>query len=61
MTGKKKVSKYFKDEKWSLPEKENAQLLFSDNKLVWIINNRMDDRFKVTKLTKEILKIELTT
>ena len=59
MTGKKKLSKFFKDEKWSLPEKEEALLLISDNKLVWILNNRMDDRFKVTNKTKDILKITI--
>ncbi|PNQ72868.1 tRNA lysidine(34) synthetase TilS [Hanstruepera neustonica] len=58
MTGKKKLSKFFKDEKWSLPQKEEALLLVSnDNKIIWIINSRMDDRFKLTNNTNQILKI----
>lgn len=59
MTGKKKLSKYFKDEKMSLLDKENAWLLCSKNEIVWVLNKRADNRFKVTEKTKNILKIEL--
>ncbi|MFS4483176.1 tRNA lysidine(34) synthetase TilS [Hyunsoonleella sp. 2307UL5-6] len=59
MKGKKKLSKYFKDEKLSLLDKENVWLLCSDNDVIWVINRRADERFKVTKTTKTILKIEL--
>lgn len=59
MKGKKKLSKYFKDEKLSLPEKERALLLCSEDKIVWVVGRRTDDRFKVTKTTKHILKISL--
>lgn len=59
MKGKKKLSKFFKDEKLSLLEKENIWVLCSDNEVVWIINRRADNRFKVTESTKQIIKIEL--
>jgi tRNA(Ile)-lysidine synthase len=59
MTGKKKVSKYFKDEKLSLLDKENTWLLYSGDDIVWVINRRADNRFRVTENTKNILKIEL--
>ncbi|GGZ92611.1 tRNA lysidine(34) synthetase TilS [Algibacter mikhailovii] len=59
MTGKKKISKYFKDEKLSLLEKENTWLLLSGNDIVWVLNRRADNRFRVTEHTKRILKIEL--
>lgn len=59
MKGKKKLSKYFKDEKFSLIDKENAWLLISDNALVWVIGRRPDERFKVTEDTKRIIKIEV--
>lgn len=59
MTGKKKLSKYFKDEKYSMLDKENAWLLCSGNEIIWIVGKRADDRFKVTEATKQILKIEL--
>ncbi len=56
---RKKVSKFFKDEKMSLSEKEDAWLLCSGNEIVWIINKRADERFKVTEKTTQILKIEV--
>jgi tRNA(Ile)-lysidine synthase len=60
MEGKsKKVSKFFKDEKLSLLEKENMWLLCSDNQIVWIIGIRQDENFKIRKTTKNILKIRL--
>ncbi len=58
MKGKKKLSKYFKDEKLSLIDKENISLLCSGNDIVWIIGKRADDRFKVDDRTNQILKIE---
>ncbi|WP_457619060.1 tRNA lysidine(34) synthetase TilS [Lutibacter sp.] len=59
LQGKKKISKFFKDEKLSLIDKENTWLLCSDNNVVWIIGKRLDDRFKVSKSTSTILKIKL--
>jgi tRNA(Ile)-lysidine synthase len=58
MQGKKKLSKFFKDEKLSLVTKENCWLLESGNTLVWLIGLRADDRYKVSNTTQEILKIE---
>ncbi|MFN3753864.1 tRNA lysidine(34) synthetase TilS [Flavobacterium sp.] len=60
MTGKKKLSKYFKDEKFSLLEKANIWLLCSDDKIVWIVGKRQDERFKITASTTKILKINYT-
>ena len=60
MTGKKKISKYLKDEKLSLVEKENTWLLTSDEKVIWVLGRRPDERFKVGENTKQILKVELT-
>jgi tRNA(Ile)-lysidine synthase len=62
MKGKsKKLSKFFKDEKLSLIEKEQLWILWSGNKVVWIIGFRQDERFKVNELTKNILRIALET
>lgn len=58
MHGKKKVSKYFKDEKFSLIDKENQWLLCSNDEIVWIINHRADQRFIANNNTKNILKLE---
>lgn len=59
MKGKKKISKYLKDEKLSLVEKENTWVLISNNKVVWVVGRRSDNRFKVADDTNQILKIEL--
>jgi tRNA(Ile)-lysidine synthase len=60
MNGKKKLSKFFKDEKFSLLDKSNTWLLCSDNQIVWVVGNRQDERFKVTETTTRILKINYT-
>ena len=60
MTGKKKLSKFFKDQKIPVNQKETIWLLLSDGEIVWVVNHRLDDRFKVTTNTKEILRINLT-
>lgn len=59
MKGKKKISKYLKDEKLSLVEKENTWVLTSNNEIVWVVGKRADERFKVTEKTKQILKIQI--
>ncbi|WP_396151851.1 tRNA lysidine(34) synthetase TilS [Flavobacterium sp.] len=59
MLGKKKLSKFFKDEKISVIDKEKIWLLCSEKRIVWIVGKRMDDQFKVTENTQTILKIQL--
>ncbi len=59
MKGKKKLSKYFKDKKLSILEKENIWLLCSEKEIIWVINNRLDNRYKITDKTKNILKFEI--
>jgi len=56
----KKLSKFFKDEKFSLIDKENSWLLCSEDKIVWVVGFRQDERFKATQNTKKILKIAVT-
>jgi tRNA(Ile)-lysidine synthase len=59
MKGLKKVSDFFIDEKYSIPEKENAWILASGDQLVWIVGKRLDDRFKINKDTRKILRLML--
>lgn len=60
MNGKsKKVSKLFKDEKLSLLQKENSWILYSDNKIVWVVGIRQDERFKIENTTINSLQIAL--
>ena len=61
MKGKKKLSKFFKDEKMDVISKEKQWLLCSDNKIVWVVGKRADERFKVEDSTQQIIKITLHT
>lgn len=59
MQGKKKLSKYFKDEKLSLLEKKQIWLLCNNNNdIIWVINKRQDNRF-LAKNLKNSVKIIL--
>jgi tRNA(Ile)-lysidine synthase len=57
MQGKKKVSKYFKDEKFTLFQKQETWILESNKQIVWIIGHRADERFKVENTTQTTIKI----
>ncbi|MFN7045410.1 MAG: tRNA lysidine(34) synthetase TilS [Flavobacterium sp.] len=59
MNGKKKLSKYFKDEKYSLLDKENQWLLCSEDQIVWVIGKRADNRFTSNETTQNNIKIVL--
>ncbi|MFO7922344.1 MAG: tRNA lysidine(34) synthetase TilS [Bacteroidales bacterium] len=59
LTGLKKLSDFFIDNKFSLVEKEKTWLLASGNRLAWIIGHRIDERFKITDRTTEILMLTL--
>jgi tRNA(Ile)-lysidine synthase len=59
MTGKKKLSKYFKDEKYSLLDKENQWLLCTDDQIIWVIGKRADQRFLARKDTVKTIQIAL--
>jgi tRNA(Ile)-lysidine synthase len=61
MKRKKKLSDYFIDNKYSILDKENCHILESDGKIVWITGDRIDNRFRITKLTKKMLIIEVKT
>jgi tRNA(Ile)-lysidine synthase len=58
LKGSKKVSDFLINIKLSLPEKKKIRILESNGKIVWLVNHRIDDRFKVTDETTEILRIE---
>jgi tRNA(Ile)-lysidine synthase len=59
MKGRKKISDFFVDQKWTLFEKDRAWLLTSGGEVAWIIGHRVDDRFKVTDGTTTIYQITM--
>lgn len=59
LQGEKKISEFYKNLKYSILDKENQWLLCSENDIIWVVGQRIDDRYKITKSTKTIYKIEL--
>ncbi len=54
---KKKVSKYFIDQKVPLHVKDKVWVLESARRIVWICGMRLDERFKVKDKTQQVIKI----
>lgn len=58
MKNRKKLSDYFIDNKYPLTEKDKVLVLESGGNIVWIIGERIDDRYKITSATTSMLRIE---
>jgi tRNA(Ile)-lysidine synthase len=59
MKGKKKISDFLIDNKVPLTDKKNIWLLCSGEDIAWVVGHRIDDRYKITPLTREIYFLEL--
>jgi len=59
MKQRKKLSDFFIDNKLSLLEKEQSWLLVSGNDIVWIVGQRLDDRFRITAETTEVVELSI--
>lgn len=57
MKGHKKLSDYFNDHKISLYQKDKIWLLCWGADIIWIVGERIDDRFCIKKRTKTVLVI----
>lgn len=58
MKGKKKLSDYFIDKKYSRIKKERIFILEFSGEIAWIIGERIDDRFRITDSTNKALIIK---
>ena len=54
MKGRKKLSDFFVDRKFSTSEKEQLWLLTSGDDIVWVVGHRVDARYAVTDKTKKV-------
>jgi len=57
MKGTKNISDFLNELKIESHKKKNQLLLLNDKKIVWVIGHRLDDRFKITKNTKNYLEL----
>ena len=54
---RKKLSDFFTDHKFPIDVKENTWLLCSGGKIVWVVGHRIDNHFRITPKTKQVLLI----
>jgi tRNA(Ile)-lysidine synthase len=59
MKGRKLVSDYMTDRKFTLAQKEAQWILCCGDKIAWLVNERSDDRFRVDDNTKNIVEISI--
>ena len=60
MQKKKKLSRFFIDRKIPLTQKEKIWVIESNKKIIWVIGQRIDERFKMTDKTRDSLEIRFT-
>ncbi len=60
MKDKMKLKDFFISSKIPKEIRKTIPLLLSDNKIIWVVGFRIDEQFKITKDTKQMLKVKVT-
>ena len=55
MKGRKKVSDYLTDHKFSISQKERQWVLCCGERIAWLIGERTDNRFRIDETTKRVI------
>ena len=59
MKGKKKLSDFFGEQKFSTEEKLAAPVVEIAGKIAWVAGRRLDERFKITDSTTEVYQLSI--
>ena len=59
MKGRKKVSDYLTDRKFSLPQKQRQWVLCCGEDIVWLVGERSDNRFRVDERTRRVTLVRV--
>lgn len=59
MKGRKKLSDFFGEQKFSTTKKINTPVVVSNGNIVWVAGKRLDERYKITNSTTETYKLTI--
>ena len=59
MRGKKNLSDFFIDKKLSVFEKQNTWIVCTNDKIVWVVGMRIDERFKLVENSQKVYLVQL--
>ena len=57
-SGTQKIQKYFIDHKIDCTQRMQFPVLLNGNQIIWLTGHRIDDRYKITPSTRNVLRIE---